>query len=120
TKTNIITRVLNPRYYNKNSFTFEHNHEEGTPIETREILLKSSVNLEGTDLFDFDGKMYYYGIKPDEDYNLQPVANNVKISVVAEKYSFEDVKRYQIPTLPYGETLALGLVINHDDGTHSK
>lgn len=115
----ITTTVLPPEYFSKDSYTYTHTTTKGDPIQTSEILLKGQINLEGSDLKAYDGYMYYFGIRPTRQYNVQKIANGVKVEWVAEKYSLEDAKRYQIKTIPYGETLAFGLVINHDDGTNS-
>ena len=119
TSSSIITRLLSPVYYNKDTFTFEHVSVSGIPIDTSEVLEKKFTTLSGNNLYAYENRMYYYGIKSYKDYNVQKIANNVRIKIVAEKYSYETVKKYQIRTLPYGENIALGLVINHDDGTHS-
>lgn len=115
----ITTTVMPPEYFSKDSYTFTHINIKGDPINTSEILLKGQINLSGTDLHAHDGYMYYFGIKPTRQYNIQKISNNVKVDWVAEKYSLEDAKKYQIQTIPFGESLAFGLVINHDDGTSS-
>lgn len=114
-----ITARSNEYYYSKDSFTVEYHQLQGTDILIDEILIKSQVNLEGSDLFNYDGMMYYFGIKPRKEYNIQKIASKVTVKWIAEKYTLEDAKRYNIKTLPYGESIALGLVINHDDGSHS-
>lgn len=114
----ITTKVIK-EYYSKDEYTYEQDQFEGDTIQTEEILIKSQINLEGSDLTQYDGVMYYFNIKPRKEYNIQTIANNINVEWVAEKYSYQSAKKYQIKTIPYGETLAFGIVINHEDGTHS-
>jgi hypothetical protein len=114
--------VLPVEYFTGTSFTYNHtSFSENNPgIDITEILLRHHLNLEGTDLFPYNGVMYYFGIRPFNKYNVQTIASNVTVNAIVEQYTLSDAKRYQIKSIPYGETLAFGLIVNHDDGTHSE
>lgn len=114
----ITTRVLAPRYFSGDSYNFSHiQTDEGDFIELAEILSLSAINLQGKGQYDFNGKMYYYAIRPNKEYNIQSITNDIKVRFYTEKYSLDLAKKYQVKTLPRGETVAFGLWLNNDDGT---
>ena len=120
TRDSVVTRVLAPRYFNSSFFSFTHTHAlEGQAISTSEILSLGGLNLEGRFQKHYNGSMNYYGIKPTQEYNVQTIANNVRVLFYAEKYPLSLMKKHQIQSLPRGESVAFGLWVNHDDGTAS-
>lgn len=116
----VITRAIPAQYFSGTTFTYVHtDSNEGDPIQISETLSLLSVNLEGRYQEQYGSKMYYTGIKPTKEYNVQKIADEIEVDFYTEKYSLDLMKKYQIKTLPRGEVVPFGIWLNHDDGTRT-
>lgn len=118
TSVSTTVRIYGPIYSSTTHYTFTHlSTNEGVPTTLEEILSVGQVNYEGKYQKPYNNRMYYYGIRPQKDYNVQKIANNIKVKFFVEKYSLELAKEHQITTLCRGESYSFGFWINHTDGT---
>ena len=118
--TGTYSYIVPARYHSGLKYTYNHvQTEEGDPVTLFDITALETVNLQGKHQVNYLDKMYYYGIRPQKEFNIQSVADNVEIRFFAEKYTLEHAKQYQVKSLPRGEAIACGIWINHEDGTQS-
>ena len=111
-------KILNRINYKGKKLSYVYSGKEvGTDISTEELMLTDHTNIKGRYLFNKDSVMYYYGIKPIPEYNVQKIANGVRTSIVEYQVPYSVVKKYDLKSLMGGETYALGLWLNRDDGT---
>lgn len=112
--------LYGPVFFTGSTYTYTHiSNAQTTPISLQEILIIDSQNYEGRYQTLYNNKMYYYGIRPHKEYNVQKIANKVKIKFFAEKYSLDVAKQYQITSLPRGESLSFGIWLNEEDGNQT-
>ncbi len=110
-------KLLNRIGFKGKKLSYVYSGTEGEPISIEELLLTDNTNLKGRYLLNKDSVMYYYGIEPVPEYNVQKIANKVTVKVGEYQVPYELAKKYDLKTLMGGETYALGLWLNRDDGT---
>lgn len=111
-------KILDRISYKGRKLSYVYSGKEvGTDISTEELMLTDHTNIRGRYLFNKDSVMYYYGIKPVPEYNVQKIANGVRTSTVEYQVPYSFVKKFDLKSLMGGETYALGLWLNRDDGT---
>ena len=109
--------VYGPVFFTGTKFTYSHISDHQTnAISIQEILINDSQNYEGRYQSLFNNKMYYYGIRPHKEFNVQKIANNIKVRFFVEKYSLDLIREHQIKSLPRGESVSFGIWLNEDDG----
>lgn len=105
--------------YTGDGFTFDYYGQQGVPIDISDVITKSKAFIRGQDLFQKDGRMFFYNIATESNVNYQKYANNIGIKFVEYETTLEDAKRNQYPSFVRGENYAFGIVLKYCDGTKS-
>lgn len=110
-------KVYGPVFFTGTKYTYTHLSDVQTnPISFEELSVNDSQNYEGKYQTLFNNKMFYYGIRPHKEFNVQSIANKIKVRFFAEKYSLDLIREHQIQSLPRGESLSFGIWLNEIDG----
>lgn len=107
------------RGYTSRGMTFEYYGQKGELVDPSVIYNKNKTYLRGKDLFQKDGRMYFYNVSKERNLNYQKYANQIQVQAVEYEVSFEMQERYHFPSMMRGEVYALGIRWNFADGTHS-
>jgi hypothetical protein len=112
--------LYGPTFFTGTNYTYTHiSNAQTSPISLQEILIVDSQNYEGRYQSLYNNKMYYYGIRPYKEYNVQKIANGIRTRFFAEKYTLDIAEKYQIKSLPRGEAVSFGLWLNEEDGNQT-
>lgn len=103
-----------------NGYDIEYWHygdETLIPIDELEVTTKRSGFFRNKGLYAKDNRLILYEILPDFNPEWQDIVSNTEVLWTQAEISAEYAG--DIPTLPRGELLSLGAVINYADGTTS-
>jgi len=105
--------------YKGSKLAYEFADSEYSPITIADLLLSDQTNIYGRYLTVTNNQMYYYGLKSPQEYNVQKIANSIRTSVGVYSVPASVVKEYDLKSLMGGETYALGIWLNKEDGTQT-
>ena len=99
-------------YYGSNS--------ESAHITLEEVVTKGKRYLRGQDLIQKDNVLYLYNIKQEPLLNYQKYANEIQVDLVEYEVSAEMQEKYNFPTLPRDEVIAVGIAWQYTDMTWTR
>lgn len=105
--------------YKGSKLAYDFSDSEYTPLSIADLLLSDQTNLYGRYQTVTNNQMYYYGLESPKEYNIQKIANRIKTSVGVYSVPASVVKEYDLKSLMGGETYALGIWLNREDGTQT-
>ena len=117
-----ITTVeeLPSQAYTGDGFTFNYYGQQGTPLDISDVTVKSKAFIRGQDMYQKDGRMFFYNIVGERNVNYQKYANKIQIGFTEYETTLEEAKRHQLPSFVRGENYAFGITLKYCDGTKSK
>ncbi len=105
--------------YSGVDFSYDYYGQEGEPINIAELITPSKTYLQGQDLFQHDGRLFFYGIKNEKNLNYQKYANDLQVDWVRYDTSNETNAKYHPRSFMRGEVYDFAIVFNYCDGTSS-
>ena len=105
--------------YKGSKLAYDFSDSEYTPLSIVDLLLSDQTNIYGRYLTVTNNQMFYYGLKSPKEYNVQKIANKIRTSVGVYSVPASVVKEYDLKSLMGGETYALGIWLNKEDGTRT-
>lgn len=112
--------VLSKMAYSGGTYGFTYYGQKGFPIDLVSLTTPTKVYLQGRDLIQHDGRLFFYNIKREKNLNYQKYANEIIPSPISYTTSLKQQVKYRFPSLQRGECYRFGIVWHYADGTHSK
>lgn len=112
--------VLPKMAYSGTTYGYKYYGQKGFPADISQITAKTKAYLQGRDLLQHDGRLFFYNLKREKNLNYQKYANNISVSGRVYPVPLKTQIKYRFPSLQRGECYRFGIVWNYADGTHSK
>lgn len=111
--------VVDGRAYGTNGLTYDYYGQRGEPISIAEITTRVKHYLQGQDLIQQGGRMYFYNLKNEKNLNYQKYANEIVTELVEYEVSMEQNLKYNYVSLLRSEVYVPAIAWNYNDGTRT-
>jgi hypothetical protein len=115
-----IAKLVTRFNYTNGNYSYAYYGLEGDVIAIDEIIAKGKTYLQGKDLVQYNGNMFYFNIRQQKNINYQPKANQIVSKWRRYRVPVEIAKKYNLKSFLRGETYGFGIKWNSSDGRSTR